>query len=79
MAKLYPPYIEGSIPAFFGTSLTVPYEMNKTVGYEDISGFELKITTVSTNKLIAIIDTINYDINKKEVYFNMPVEKMVIS
>jgi hypothetical protein len=32
MAKLYPPYIEGSIPAFYGEQLTVPYEMNKTVG-----------------------------------------------
>ena len=47
MAKLYPPYIEGSIPAFFGSELTVPYEMNKTVGYKDISGFKLKIITIS--------------------------------
>jgi hypothetical protein len=30
--KLYPPVIEGTIPAFSGTELTVPFAMNKTVG-----------------------------------------------
>ena len=29
MAKLYPPYIEGSIPAFYGNQLVIPYVMNK--------------------------------------------------
>lgn len=78
MAKLYPPYIEGSIPAFYGKELIVPYEMNKTVGYKDISGFKLKIITVSTNRTITIIDDNGYNIESKEIYFNMPIENMVI-
>ena len=36
MAKLYPPHLEGTIPAFCGTSLTVPFIMNKTVGWNEI-------------------------------------------
>lgn len=78
MAKLYPPYIEGSIPAFIGTQLAVPYEMNKTVGYKDISGFKLKIITVSTNRTIQIVDDSGYNIETKEAYFNMPIDKMVV-
>lgn len=78
MIKLYPPYIEGSIPAFYGKELTVPYEMNKTVGYKDISGFKLKIITVSTNRTVQIIDDNGYNIETHEAYFNMPIEKMVI-
>lgn len=78
MAKLYPPYIEGSIPAFFGSELTVPYEMNKTVGYKDISGFKLKIITISTNRTIDILDDSGYNIDTKEAYFKMPVDKMVV-
>ena len=78
MIKLYPPYIEGSIPAFYGKELTVPYEMNKTVGYKDISGFKLKIITVSTNRTIQIIDDNGYNIETREAYFNMPIEKMVV-
>ena len=78
MIKLYPPYIEGSIPAFYGKELTVPYEMNKTVGYKDISGFKLKIITVSTNRTIQIIDDNGYNIETHEAYFNMPIEKMVV-
>ena len=78
MIKLYPPYIEGSIPAFYGKELTVPYEMNKTVGYKDISGFKLKIITVSTNRTVQIIDDNGYNIETHEAYFNMPIEKMVV-
>ena len=78
MIKLYPPYIEGSIPAFYGKELTIPYEMNKTVGYKDISGFKLKIITVSTNRTIQIIDDNGYNIETNEAYFNMPTEKMVV-
>ena len=51
MIKLYPPYIEGSIPAFYGERLTLPYEMNKTVGYEDIVG---KLSSVGAD--IKIVD-----------------------
>jgi hypothetical protein len=29
--KLYPPHINGTIPAFYGNRITVPFVMNKTV------------------------------------------------
>jgi hypothetical protein len=51
MSKLYPPYIEGTIPAFYtdserGTVLTVPFSMNKTVSKNSVTGFRAKIKTV---------------------------------
>ena len=78
MAKLYPPYIEGSIPAFFGNTLIVPYEMNQTVGYKDIAGFKLKIMTVTTNSLVGYVDSFENDLTKNEVKFIMPIDKMII-
>jgi hypothetical protein len=44
--KLYPPVIEGTIPAFYGTVLTVPFAMNKAVALNEIGGFSIKIKTV---------------------------------
>ena len=59
MAKLYPPVIAGTIPAFSGTSLEVPFSMNRAVSTAEVSGLILKIKkvngsvigTVSTNDL----------------------------
>mgnify|MGYP007012535041 CR=1 FL=1 len=36
MAKLYPPYIENKIPAFVGTTIVVPFIMNRAVSIGDI-------------------------------------------
>lgn len=50
MAKLYPPSINGTIPAFCknGTVLiTVPFSMNKAVSKVEVGGFAVKIKTVS--------------------------------
>lgn len=44
--KLYPPILEGTIPAFCGTTLTVPFTMNKSVSRNQIAGFALKLKTV---------------------------------
>jgi hypothetical protein len=52
MAKLYPPYIEGSIPAFYGTALTVPFSMNRSVGRQEVSGITLKVKTVQSNSFL---------------------------
>jgi hypothetical protein len=40
---LYPPYIEGTIPAFYtdsknGTKLIVPFSMNKAVSKDSVYG-----------------------------------------
>jgi len=57
MSKLYPPYIEGTIPAFYikydptgsvirGAVLTVPFSMNPSVSEISVAGFALRIKTV---------------------------------
>ena len=56
MAKLYPPIIGGTIPAFYtegATKIVVPFSMNKAVGKSEIFGFSLKIKYVDGS----IIDT----------------------
>lgn len=47
MGKLYPPTIPGTIPAFYGTSIEVPFSMNRAVGLGEFNGFALKIKKVS--------------------------------
>ena len=77
MAKLYPPFIEGTIPAFFedekgAVTLTVPFSMNKMVGINDIKGFELKIKTAQTGLLIGTIQSDLFDITSDcNVFFNL--------
>lgn len=47
MSRLYPPIIAGTIPAFGGTTLVVPFSLNRTVTISEISTVRLKIKTVS--------------------------------
>lgn len=49
MDKLYPPVIAGTIPAFSGTSIEVPFSMNRAVSTAEISGLVLKIKKVNGN------------------------------
>ena len=59
MAKLYPPILESSIPAFYGTgTITVPFSLNRTVGYGDITGFAIIVKSTVTNDII-YTDTTN--------------------
>lgn len=60
MAKLYPPVIEGTIPAFYGTTLVVPFSMNRAVAMSDIKGFSLKIKTVQTNTFVKNLNSTDY-------------------
>ena len=55
--KLYPPTIEGTIPAFYGTTLVVPFSMNRTVDENDVIGFRVKIKTVQSGRQILSKDT----------------------
>ena len=69
MAKLYPPVIEGTIPAFYGTTLVVPFSMNRAVGKADIIGFSLKVKTVQTNTYVGTVRST--DFNLTAVNFNV--------
>lgn len=59
MAKLFPPLIEGTIPAFYsdeGTvKITVPFSMNRAVSKKQVSGFVLKAKTVQSSTYLFTI------------------------
>lgn len=65
MAQLYPPYIEGTIPAFYGDSLTVPFSMNRAVSINEVYGCSLKIKTVHNNTFIKTVKASSF--NKEEL------------
>ena len=53
--KLYPPYIDGKVPAFCASNdgeavLRVPFRHNRSVGVSQYKGMVLKVKTVSTNE-----------------------------
>lgn len=61
---LYPPYIDGVIPAFYGGSLTVPFSMNPGVGVGEIQGFSLKIKSIQNTKyLFTTTDVAEYNLS----------------
>ena len=66
--RLYPPYIEGKIPAQTGSILAIPFEMNRAVGTNEFKFIRAQIKTVSTNRTIAILDS--YNIVDNVAYFN---------
>lgn len=73
--KLYPPIIEGTIPAFCGREIKVPFVMNSSVSEREIAAFSLKIKTVQSNwppfdPITASIENWNKDNNI--VTFTLP-------
>lgn len=60
MAKLHPPVIPGTIPAFCGTSIEVPFSMSKAVSTNEISGLVLKLKKVNGNVICTIIKRDSY-------------------
>lgn len=72
-AKLYPPYIDGKVPAFCGTELRVPFRHNRAVNYStQVKTISCKIKTVSTNEwvwtLTANAENIQKDIKTGQWY-----------
>ena len=86
-AKLYPPYIEGTIPAFcmkydgahkqkVGADITIPFSMNSTVSDATIVGFSLRLRTASTGSyLFAPIFSTNYSTAEGKVIFSLTAEQ----
>ena len=62
MAKLYPPYIEGALPAFCLSNgdgeLVIPFAHNRAISnIEDIKSFAIKIKTVQNDVLLGDVET----------------------
>ena len=75
--RLYPPNLENTIPAFYGTSIEVPFSMNSTVSKEQIEGFMLLIKSLTSNSaLINNIISNNFNIEKQKVKFVLPQEQV---
>lgn len=78
--KLYPPYIEGTIPAFYeeseGTAtIVVPFSMNRAVDQTLVKRFHLKMKTVQSNSFVLDLDTdiFNFD-NSSTATFKINAE-----
>lgn len=63
MGKLYPPVIEGTLPAFYSENgvvkITIPFFMNRAVSYSQVGGFELRIKTVQNGSYLYTVQTYN--------------------
>lgn len=75
MGKLYPPYLEGTIPAFCdskeGTVLAVPFSMNRAVSKREVAGFYLKLKTLQSDKYLITLKSLKYDLENQIVYFDL--------
>lgn len=70
--RLYPPTIENTLPAFYGTSLEVPFKMNSTVGKDSIEGFILQLRSLTSNSIVINnLTTNNYDIEQGVARFSL--------
>lgn len=63
MSKLYPPNLEGTLPACYGTTLVVPFSMNRAVSNNEVKGIMVKVKTVQSNSLIFTKEASTYDLN----------------
>lgn len=83
---LYPPQIEGTIPALQGgKDLIIPFVMNKTVGWNEIKGFAVKIKNIQNNEIITTAKTYNntndypgYSKDKQIAYFSVDESKFTV-
>lgn len=83
---LYPPQIEGTIPALQrGKDLIIPFVMNKTVGWNEIKGFAVKIKNIQNNEVITTAKTYNntndypgYSKDKQIAYFSVDESKFTV-
>ena len=83
---LYPPQIEGTLPALQrGKDLIIPFVMNKTVSWNEIKGFAIKIKNIQNNKTITTAQTYNnrndypgYSKDKQIAYFSIDENKFIV-
>jgi hypothetical protein len=69
MAKLYPPSIEGKLPAFAGNTLKIPIVMSRAVNMSEVSGMRAMIKTVQTATLKAtLLGSLSYEATTGKYY-----------
>lgn len=85
--RLYPPQINGTLPAFYksydastgvlkDTQIIIPFTASALVSEADIVGFSLRLKTSSTNTyLFEPVESTNYNIANSTVTFTLPSSK----
>lgn len=79
MAKLYPPQIESSLPAFVGSIILVPFELNRAVGRSEFDEISLIVKAVSTGvqKIITKTDKILYRNDEQRYYAEFKLDENI--
>ena len=81
MAKLFPPVIEGIVPAFYqeedgNIAVTIPFSMNRAVSQSQVKGLAVKVKTVQSSSYIyteKVEDSVDYELENScwvRVYIN---------
>ena len=55
--RLSPPQIESKLPAFINGVINIPFNLNRSVGRDEVGGLQLLIKSVQTNELKARLTT----------------------
>ena len=55
MAILYPPLLEGKLPAQYGTELHIPYYLNRAVGESEVQLVNANIKSIATNSIVSSV------------------------
>lgn len=63
MAKLYPPHIEGALPAFAGKTLKIPFQHSRAVSLNQIKGYSCIIKDIQQSTQIKEYRVVGSDIN----------------
>ena len=66
MLRLNPPYLSSTIPAFFGDTLYIVFEHNKTVSPASVAGMVVTIKDLN-NSLIAKSQNASYNLTTGEL------------
>lgn len=82
--QLYPPYIEGTLPAFYANksnedgnmsavsgTITIPFNLNRAVSKGEIGGVCAKFKTVQNDVLLTSVTAYDYDLDKGEAKFRV--------
>jgi hypothetical protein len=74
--KLFPPYIEGTLPAFYQsngtTKIVVPFVMNRGVRFDDIKGLMMKIKSIQSNTYLYSTENDEGLYSENQAIFTLP-------
>lgn len=85
VSRLWPPTISGTLPSFYPVNgivnMTIPFSMNSAVSVSEVAGFYLRLKTTTTDTLLNIQSTANWDTENMQVTFRLEdstVRKLII-